>query len=194
MSARASRRRAAAACSTPNDDRRDRAEAAGHTVPLPYRACRARAPSPLDPGAQAEAGLGRPAKERAGRDAVAAPERLAELAGLAIADVTGDLADRHVRGVQQPRRVLHADRGQLVAERACAELGEYALELTLGRGYLARDVAERELRLGVALLDRQGRLGQQAGPAGGRCGARAAPTSGRCDERVGARRAARCCD
>lgn len=58
-----------------------------------------------------------------------------------VADLAADGADRQVGCLKQPRGVLHAYRGELVAKGAAGELGEHALELALGRGDLARDVA-----------------------------------------------------
>jgi hypothetical protein len=63
--------------------------------------------------------------------------------------------------------VVHPHRGQLVAEGAAGELGEDALELAARRGDLVGDVPEGEVRIGVALLDRQRRVDEEIGAVHG---------------------------
>src|SRR6476469_6642953 len=83
----------------------------------------------------------RRATEHARRNAVMAAERLRELRALTVGDLAADVANRQLGCLQQPGRVLHADRRQLVTKGAAGQLGEHALELALGRGDVARNVA-----------------------------------------------------
>jgi hypothetical protein len=72
-----------------------------------------------------------------------AAERLGELGGLPVSDAVGDLADGQRSRLEQLGGPLHADLGQVVAERGLADLGVRTLELAARRRDTPCDVVER---------------------------------------------------
>ena len=79
------------------------------------------------------------------RQPVVAPERLGELGRLAVADALGDLADGQDPARQQVGRRVHANAGQMRAERRVADLGVGALQLAPRGRDAAGDVVERKV-------------------------------------------------
>jgi hypothetical protein len=82
----------------------------------------------------------------------------------------GDLAHGDPAAGEQLGRPVHADPGQVVAERRVADLGVRALELAAGGRHATGDVVERQLA-GVFAVDDGDRVGIETRAELDGCGA-----------------------